>query len=94
MRPGFATGMSPDRESFFVLMAKGEMNKQDIDYHGKVNNLFLMYNNHKGVGGGQGVWHIWEIQLKRLALQYDYTCFADGYSICIRNIQNRLLYTW
>ena len=54
MRPGFATGMSPDRESFFVLMAKGEMNKQDIDYHGKVNNLFLMYNKHDDVEG-QGV---------------------------------------
>ena len=53
MRPGFATGMSPDRKSFFVLMAKGEMNKQDIDYHGKVSNLFLMYNKHKGVGGGK-----------------------------------------
>ena len=27
-----------------------------------------------------------EIQLTRLALPYDYTCFADGYSIWIRNI--------
>ena len=30
----------------------------------------------------------WEIQLTRPALQYVYKCFADGYSICIRNIQN------
>ena len=41
----------------------------------------------------QGVWNRREIPLTRPALPYDYTCFADGYSICIRNIQNRLLYT-
>ena len=34
-----------------------------------------------------------EIQLTQPALPYDYKCFADGYSICVRNIQNRLLYT-
>ena len=34
----------------------------------------------------QGVWNRREIQLTRPALPYDYTCFADGYSICIRNI--------
>ena len=33
-----------------------------------------------------GVWNRREIQLTRFALPYDYTCFADGYSICIRNI--------
>ena len=55
MRPGFATGMSPDRESFFVLMAKGEMNKQDIDYHGKVKKPSFDVQ----CGGGQGVWNIY-----------------------------------
>ena len=42
----------------------------------------------------QGVWNRGEIQLTRAALPYVYACFADGYSICIRNIQSRLLYTW
>ena len=41
----------------------------------------------------QGVRNRREIKLMRFALPYDYACFADGYSICIRNIQNRLLYT-
>ena len=41
----------------------------------------------------QGVWNRREIKLTRPTLTYDYTCFADGYSICKRNIQNRLLYT-
>ena len=34
-----------------------------------------------------------EIKLMWFAIPYDYACFADGYSICIRNIQNMLLYT-
>ena len=41
----------------------------------------------------QGVWNRREKQLTRPALPYDYACFADEYSICLRNIQNRLLYT-
>ena len=41
----------------------------------------------------QGVWNRREIQLTRFTLPYDYACFADGYYICIKHIQNRLLYT-
>ena len=44
-------------------------------------------------GTEQGVRNRREIQLTRFALPYDYTCFADGTSICIWNIYNRLMYT-
>ena len=40
----------------------------------------------------QGVWNRREIQLTWPALPHAYACFADGCSIFIRNIQNRLLY--
>ena len=33
-----------------------------------------------------------EIQLTRPALPYDYTCFADGYFICVRNICQMYIY--
>ena len=44
--------MDLGRESFFVLMAKGEMDKENIAYHGKeVIHLIFMYNRFEGGGG-------------------------------------------
>ena len=43
--------MDLGRESFFVLMAKGEMDKENIAYHGKeVIHLIFMYNRFEGGG--------------------------------------------
>ena len=65
----------------------------NFELYCKVRAL-IFYHRVREWGEARSIkWTYREIQLTRPALPYDYSCFADGYSIWIRNIQNRLSYS-
>ena len=73
----------------FLWWSKTEHSTETFLMKHALQNILVLRNSRKVKivhQFKQGVWNRREIQQTRPALPYDYACFADGHSICIRNI--------